>query len=266
MICIFLCAQCWSSKAQLADSLFLAGAYEKAAVKYEAQYFKAENINESAKALLQKARCYKQLQQFDNALLNLARIPVYSISDSLAEELRYETLLCTYLIEDYHKAEFLISQYKQEIQRISVQERILMLEVLTKNHLSKYEDAKAAFKALMTLKKINLNTDSVYALVPKLKNPKKAEILSAIIPGSGQVYAGYPLEGAASLLLQTATLGFGAYKIYQGYYFIGFFTGFGLFQKFYFGGMNRAAFLTEKRNKEKNQEFNKKVYQLMMSE
>jgi tetratricopeptide (TPR) repeat protein len=263
LICIFLCAQCWSSKAQSADSLFLAGAFEKAAVKYEAQYFKAENIDESARALLQKARCYKQLQQFDKALLNLGRIPGYSISDSLAEELRYEILLCNYLSEDYHKAEFLVVQYKQEKISPKMQERMLLLEVLTKNQLYKYDEAKSAFVALMALKKLNVNTDSVYALVPKLKNPKKAEILSAIIPGSGQVYAGYPLEGITSLLLQTATLGFGAYKIYQGYYFIGFFTGFGLFQKFYFGGMNRAVFLTEKRNKDRNQQFNKQVYQLM---
>lgn len=240
--------------------------YEKAAVKYEEQYFRADNIDASANALLQKARCYKQLRQFDKALLNLGRIPGYSINDSLAEELQYEILLCSYLSEDYRKAEFLIIQHKQEKISARVKERMLILEVLTKNELFKYEEAKNAFTELMALKQIQINTDSVYALIPKIRNPKKAEILSAIIPGSGHVYAGYPAEGLASLLLQTAALGFGAYKIYQGYYFIGFFTGFGLFQKFYFGGMSRAAFLTERRNKEKNQQFNKKVYRLMSSE
>jgi hypothetical protein len=80
-----------------------------------------------------------------------------------------------------------------------------------------------------------------------------------ILPGVGQLYAGYFWEGALNVTLQLAGLGFTGLCIWQKYYFTGAFVGFSIFQKFYGGGINRTQFLVEKRNHIKIRTFNDEI-------
>lgn len=72
--------------------------------------------------------------------------------------------------------------------------------------------------------------------------------MSTFLPGLGQMYAGYPLEGIFNLGLQSTCLGLGLYSAYYKYYLTGYFEGFALFPKFYFGGTIRTEYLVEKKN------------------
>jgi hypothetical protein len=84
--------------------------------------------------------------------------------------------------------------------------------------------------------------------IPRLKNIEYAKKLSMFLPGMGQLYCGYFWEGSLSLGLQIIGLGLTGLSIYHRYYFTGSTLAFGIFQKFYAGGLNRTEFLARKRN------------------
>jgi hypothetical protein len=59
-------------------------------------------------------------------------------------------------------------------------------------------------------------------------------------------------------------LGFIGYHIYIAHYLTAFTIGSGLFQHFYFGGINRAGFLADKRNYVNLRKFNDPRKELIM--
>jgi hypothetical protein len=93
-------------------------------------------------------------------------------------------------------------------------------------------------------------------LIPQLKNPEKAKMLSSVLPGMGYLYAGNVSEGIWNVALQAAGLGLTALGILNGYYFTSAFISISIFQKFYNGGISRSAFHAEKWNYEKSKVFN----------
>jgi hypothetical protein len=92
--------------------------------------------------------------------------------------------------------------------------------------------------------------------IPRLKNPEKAKMLSAFLPGLGYLYAGNISEGFWNVALQTLGLGLTGVGIFYGYYFTSAFVSISIFQKFYAGGINRSSFHARKWNYEKSRDFN----------
>ena len=76
-------------------------------------------------------------------------------------------------------------------------------------------------------------------------------MLSALIPGTGQMYTGHFEEGLVNLGLNVLTLSFTGYCIYKGYYATGILIGYTLFQRFYTGGLRRTEKLTTDYNNAK---------------
>jgi len=85
---------------------------------------------------------------------------------------------------------------------------------------------------------------------PKFKKLKKAQTLSTFLPGAGQLYAGYLGEGLTNVSLQLAALAFTGYAFLSHYYLTAFIVGYGIFSKFYIGGINRLEYLVNKKNYE----------------
>ena len=88
--------------------------------------------------------------------------------------------------------------------------------------------------------------------------------MSFLMPGLGQIYAGYAKEGLVSAGLQALALGFGVYHVLNRYYMIGFFTGAGLFQTFYFGGARRASIMAEETNRKRKARNSQKIRALLV--
>jgi TM2 domain-containing membrane protein YozV len=88
---------------------------------------------------------------------------------------------------------------------------------------------------------------------PRLKNTKLAVVFSAIIPGLGQLYAGYPRESANSFILN-GTLITGAVLTSLNYTWIDGTLAFaGWIPRYYIGGINRAIILTKQKNEQKKE-------------
>ncbi len=257
----------------MGDSLFEAGNFREAYLMYERAIFHAKKHEIKTENHLKKALCYKNLDNYKKAKDELLRVNFRVLSDSMQFRIRYELILCSYFAEEFTEG---ISQVKQ--MRFFTKDRnkskqIDFLEILLYNELNEYSTAAQKFKDYYeTIDKTKLS-DSLQAAavnlyakknIPKKKSIKKAKMLSTFIPGTGQMYAGYPLEGGLSLTLQLASLCVGAYGICMKYYISGYFIGFGLFQKFYFGGIHRAQKLAARKNEEQTHDFNEKAKAIIL--
>ncbi len=174
----------------------------------------------------------------------------------MRSQLFYESALCHYLsgmpaaaLSRYLQAEGVLNQseYRKEGQ---------LLAALCYLDLEEWDKAHAMGLALLEsteadsirIASWNLYFDQVHK--PKMKDPRRAMILSMIIPGSGQIYAGYAWSGLFNLGIHLATLGGAVLGFTQGYYVTAWLGGLGLFQRFYQGGVKRAEELCEIKNRQ----------------
>jgi TM2 domain-containing membrane protein YozV len=259
----------------VADSLFQSGSFHESALEYERIVFKQTGNIQTVEALIGKAKCYIQLKDCKKALTEFKRIQFRGLNDTLQYRVRYEIALCSYLSGDVAEAKSQFEQMRFYFRDSTIMYPTLVLQILTNNELYNWQEAysNALFYIQLNVQD-SLVADSLEETlrsfynskrIPKLRNPDKARLLSTFIPGAGQMYAGYPLEGLLNFTLQVLSLAGGIYGIYTHYYFTGYVIGFGLFQKFYFGGINRAFRLAEKKNYQEVRKFNEMVKEFVLS-
>ncbi len=240
------------------DSLFKAGQFQLAGLYFEKLSFLASDNKTKTTALLKKADCYLARKDFGNAQSVLSRIFYGEISDSLVFVAQHKTALCAYLNSDFTLAESQIILIKEFIADSSISIRAYPLYALILNESQKWLEAKSVLNDFVnfTVKNPELASglrneiSGLYETnnIPKLKDIEYAKKLSMFLPGMGQLYCGYFWEGSLSLGLQIIGLGLTGLSIYHRYYFTGSTLAFGIFQKFYAGGLNRTEFLARKRN------------------
>ncbi|MCF8296333.1 MAG: hypothetical protein K9J13_02210 [Saprospiraceae bacterium] len=281
LICIFLCGQ-FSINAQnnstnlfhSGDSLFALGQFRKAYIEYERISYQSTDNEFKAIAHLHQANSLKQINEFEKAQRSLERVNYYGLTDSLHYAVRHETALCAYLASNFTDAEAQFVQMRYYLKDSKIISKTSLLEVLTYNELLKWDTAQIIVENYIN--GLNLNPVAKDSLlenfkliydkkeIPKIRSVKKAKAMSTFLPGLGQIYAGYPLEGVLNFGLQAASLGLGVIGIYYKYYLTGYFGGFALFQKFYFGGITRTEYLVEKKNYQNIRKFNDNVKMKLM--
>ena len=257
-ICIFLSVPSFinGQNIEFADSLFEAGDFLYARVAYERLLFQGKE--DVGLLLLKKSFCLKAEGKFEEAYTTLQRVDLFKESDSVRIKLYHELALDAYLARKFDQSistlEELHYYFPNESTSISD-----ALEILSLNQLAKWDAAKQKFEAFLS--KYQLPDQDLYKKknLPSLKNPTKAETLSYLIPGSGQLYAGYPGRAITSIVLQGGLVVFTVYSFTNGYYLSGAFTGVGLFSLFYNGGAGQARDLAIKHNEKEFAEFNNKV-------
>ncbi|TAE38524.1 MAG: hypothetical protein EAZ70_09760 [Runella slithyformis] len=247
----------------MADSLTRTKHYSAALLEYERVYFELTELPDTTRSedylqtaqnacLLQKVYCLKQMGDFEEAHSNALRFDLRNLPDTVHTVLRTEIMVCCYLAKLYEDALVQVQQLRFFVKDSTLHSAADLWEILALMQLKRYAEAKTSFIKYKTSKNLAVDAEQVFAFIkkPRFRDAKKAKILATFLPGAGMVYAGNPKEGVISLLLQATSLGFAGVSIYNGYYLSGFFTGFGLFQAFYFGGIKRTESLVEKRNLE----------------
>jgi hypothetical protein len=253
-----------------ADSLSASCNYAEALITYERAGFLANDNITKTNALLHKAQCFWMKKQFKDAQKTLNRINFSGLEDSMIFVSRYYTALSAYLIADFEGAESQLLQLNYFLKDSTLRIKSLYLYALVLNETQHWEDAKTKlYEWINSSGKLSLiEKDSLLQFVsesydpkniPKLINPEKAKTLSMFLPGTGQWYAGFFGEGALSMSLQLAGLGFTAFSVYSGYYVTAFVIGYSFFQRFYSGGIKRAEFLANKKNNIRIRKFNDKA-------
>lgn len=276
LICSFLCSAFLSS-AQTAKSidvpgsLMAAGQYRMASIEYERVWLESGNKIVSANALLGKAQALKQLGQFENAEHVLYRISHDSLPDSLSYIVRYQLALCMYLQGKFAQAEDVLDQMYFTIDDSLLTAPSLMLYALSLNEERRWDEAKEKMMRMITCSGLDsAAADSLINVVetmydpqnyPRLKNVKMARVLSMILPGSGQVYAGSAGQGIVSMILNAAAITFTVYSFNVGTYFTAAGSAFSIFGRFYSGGGRNAEKTALKKNYERSKVFNEQLKQ-----
>jgi hypothetical protein len=248
------------------DSLFSQEQWLAARVAYERVLFKNAVSPETYNLiLLKKAYCFKAEGKFDEAYKVLTKASVYEVSDSIKFLLYYETALNAYLSNKPDISFGTIQEFNYNLSDDRYKNQLLFLEILSLNELKQWSEAENKFLKYLQISNLPDQHDAYNEILNhKFKKIKKAENLSYVLPGVGQMYAGYPLRGLLSGGIQVGLIYFSVTSFLNGYFFSGTFTGVALFYMFYNGGARYAAKLATKNNEEKSLAFNNKIKQLLI--
>ena len=240
------------------DSLFNSYEFRAASMEYEYAGFFSESKMMRTEALLRKSECLKQMQLFEEAELTLGRLNYEDLPDTLVYRGHFQSALCSYLAGNFSNAESHLLQLNYFLHDTLLTRTSLPLFALVLNELEKWPEARS--KLLLAVQQASIpasvkdsltaNINDLYKKknLPHKKNLTKALIFSSILPGTGQIYAGYFWDGIASLLFNAATISFVGYNIATKYYFTTGSSLTNIFHMFYSGGLNRVDFLIKKKN------------------
>jgi len=195
--------------AQFAEYLFKTGQYQYAANEYERVIFLSPD-SQQFKLMLIKS--YRLAGDCKHGLLSFNRF--FNIS-TLNADLSGEYLKTLILCDSIQRAQrFLATHNYQTIRNGNVyQAGMLMLD-------KRWTESKAFIQSQPTTDSIPLNellllTES--ALATKHKSPVVAATMSAIIPGTGKIYAGQWKDGAIALLFVAGNV----WQSYRGFHKFG---------------------------------------------
>jgi hypothetical protein len=271
LTCILLWNTCWAkatdrSPSAEADSLYAAGSFALAGLEYERAYFKSTDEKARALALLKKSYCLKQQKDLAGAYTNLQRVEHHGLGDSLEYAVRYEKVLCAYLISEYGNAEYELQQMDFFIADTSFTNQALFLRALVLSELEKWTETEITMRKYFATRHIRTDTMNFSEwLYPKgLRSAKTAKLLSLVVPGLGQWYSGHGGRALSSLLLQGAAATFAVISIMNGFPLQGIFTGTVMFLRFYGGGARYAGRLAEERNEKRKDQVKEKVRSTLM--
>jgi hypothetical protein len=269
LLCVFL-FRSFSGSAEVpmnrADSLFGAANYSCAALEYEWVNYENTDNTTKAVALLKKSYCYKKLENFNLAAFTLNRIKLNDLSDSLQFRIRSEHALLCYLNGNLEEANSYLSEinfYSND----SLRNTLLYLNILNKNEMQKWHETDSLLHKYIELNRPLIDSSKLASLFqkPKLLNKKTAKTLSYILPGSGQMYTGNIFRGLSSIGFQGALALYTFLSIQNGFYFIGITSGIATLSMFYKGGAKYAAFLAEKKNTNRINDYNQKLKEFVLA-
>jgi tetratricopeptide (TPR) repeat protein len=237
----------------LADKMYGMQQYEPALKHYHRVAFFADD-SLRATVYPQMAACYFHNGDFRNSIFYYDLAANSTANDSLANEYLFARILCFYMLEQYDFAlqylySFQTSESSYFRQRYHFYNAIIsMKKGLPDEALSSFlelvdePEAKAALEKEFS--RVNLNSP----------NPTVATILSIILPGAGQLYAGDYSNAANSFMLNGLLIGL-TYVIAINYSVIdATMSTASWMQRYYMGGFTRAGHIATRRKQEKREQ------------
>lgn len=257
-----------------ADSLYAHALFYEAGNYYQKAAYYSVSPNNKTNCILRKIDCLKQRGAFGEVDNIVSTMRTDNLNDSLLHQLLGQAALCSYLSNDFKKAEsYLIMLEYNLSNKASLSDKSLLYSLIL-NEQQRWDEAK-----LKVVDYINYTvtdsvlktaffrqTDSLYSKnnYPKLKKPERAQLLSHVFPGLGQIYAGFPAEGLSSFALIVSSLALTGTAIYSHYYVSGIIAGDFLFGKLYIGGGKRADFLARKKNYQRVNKYNASIKKISL--
>lgn len=254
------------------DSLYTVQKYNDASLLYEKAIYFNSNAVSRAKLSLKRAQSLKQIAAYDIAEQTLNRVDLSALTDSLFYTVKYNAALCAYLGADFTVAESHIIQLIYFGRDSSKTYNCYPLYTLILNELGKYEQSKLYLEKYIGKAYDSADTNRVKILrevnvlyskqnQPKLKRLKKAKVMSYIVPGMGQIYAGFWAEGITAMTCNAIFIGLTGVGIYYRYYITSVLYSYTIFSKFYTGNISRVEYLVNKKNYRLTKNYNASLKQ-----
>lgn len=208
------------SELNFADSLYQEGDYYRAVTEYKRFLHYQPNHPEAPRAQLSMARCFLHGEQWDSgekALTALIHQYPHSPESDYAAILYAET---AYKQHNFSRTLERLSDLNTSQNSPQLLSHQTDLRLWSLASLGEY-DQLINDEPLRSDHSLLSNDDFLQLSQLPLKSPKLAGGLSAILPGSGQLYAGRYGEAGMSLLLNAAFLGGGIQSIKTGNHVVG---------------------------------------------
>ncbi len=261
LLCLNLSA---SSLLQMADYLYKKGNFNQAITEYKRFLFFHPDSAVNAELEYRIALCYRQLGQDERALRYFQR----AIYHAKKKKLRQEILLSA--------AALLIKKGELE------QARMLLRPVFSSPAGKEQREKAALLLGISYIREYRwhmashylahvLNPESNPGLFRLLRkaaqeagpSPERAAALSRLLPGLGQLYAGYPDLALSSFLVNAATLSLLSSALIHREVLSALLIYFPLFRRYYLGSSFSAARLAEKRRRGKMERFARQALDLI---
>lgn len=251
-----------------AGTLFASGQYMATVVACKRTVFFNRDAVLNAKACLLEVEAYKMMGAFEKGEKRAQTfIFPFQLEKSYRWEIRYQAALCAYMAGNNDDVQMLLMFLDNEKPDSAFMVKTYLLRSLFSLEKNAVEDSQMWLEKLVNAKVSGEEKDLLLNKVAELytgknrvriKN-KEAGFWWGLVPGVGHFYAGAYKEGLTSFVLNAASLAFGVWQVYNGFYLTGYFGSTGLLVKFYYGSHDHKDYLIEKRNFEEIQSFKNKV-------
>jgi hypothetical protein len=214
---------------QIANSFFVNSQFEQALYFYELSYKTSKSDSLKYEMMIARSLCYLYLKDFKHSILELANIPDSS-NEYFSTRKSFYQAISYFGSEDYEKSK----NYFLALVPESDQKSRIEIE--------------------------NLFTAKKYLFKP---NPNTAKVLSILLPGSGQMYAGDIKNSVNSLLLTGSMVLLGIVMVQEYSILDAFLTAFPWFMRYYRGGFENAFKIALDKRAIKRDNAYKKVLELI---
>ncbi len=215
------------------------GIARQSALAIEYQIYQAASVEQTNSLLFKKAVLLKAQQNFGEALVQLKRINTEAeLPDSIRYKLLYEQALLSYLNQQYTQASYYLLQMHNELLDSNLIKQCLLLQCLCSIQNEEWEQMKVLAAQYLQQREAIAEFEKIK--VPKHRSSKIAAVLSAIVPGLGNVYARNMRLGLLNLVSFSAVGLATAWHINEGYIAIPAISGLGLALRFYVGSIKTS--------------------------
>lgn len=237
----------------LADELFARQQYESALKYYHrVAFFGGDDLQQQVFPRL--AECYFHEGDYESSLFYWNLSVNTTDNDSLKTEYLFSGVLCFYLLEQYDYALQNLLTFDEGDDDF-FKRRFHFYHALISMKSDRHEEALSHFVQVVDDQRVRSEIENRFAEVRLDRpNPKTARILSMIIPGSGQLYAGDYRNAVNSFALNGLLLGV-TYLVALNYSTIdAVLSVIPWFQRYYMGGFSKVEHIALQRQLEKRED------------
>jgi tetratricopeptide (TPR) repeat protein len=242
-----------------AENNYQQGLFDETIIDCERYLFVNPHGNFRFRTVLLEAKALQQKGDFENSTLILLSLPKVLMDSMQRTLISYNLAINSYMQSNYDEASTYLDDCVPHNLPIGLKNSYEILNILTRCQAEQWD---SAISAIQRSSFPQIRKDSLISFVnnrPKLLNRNRLEKFSRIIPGSGQILAGYYEDGVINFALCLSALSFGIYEMINGYYFTGYIVGAGLLYEFYYGGLRRLNNIVSFENQKRKSDLVKNI-------
>ena len=256
----------------LAGKFFNSGDYYNSITEYKRFiFFNSNTKNDNLSYVHYKiGLAYRNQKKWQECINAFQKSIQTAATEGIRDERKIALAIALIASGHYSTAEFLLIKVEMFSRIPKLKQKAAFFRAISAVYSFKWNQAREAFHSYSintknesqeTFKQI----DSLLAEAQdvKYKSPKLAKMLSTILPGSGQIYAGDWGNGVNALLINAATGYLFVNDVLNHQYLMAIFSSLFLFQRFYSGNKSNAEKSAKKYNERKNQLFAAKILEIL---
>jgi TM2 domain-containing membrane protein YozV len=249
------------------------GRFDDAITEYKRFFFFHDAKGERDSALVAIALCYASLEKWDEAFQSLDESFAYCSEGRDTEERQLLIAQFEIASKNYSSAEFALLELLYFAEDGTVKKHAAFYLGVANVYGYQWDRAKQYFDLAFegddpidTKKRELIDTMLSAGLKDRLKSKDTAIILSAVIPGLGQMYAGKQADGAVSFLLNSAIAVWLGFLIASGDWADSIMVADYVFLRFYTGNLTNAGIYAEEYNDAVRLELARKITDVLQLE